>query len=182
MYAKAIAALIGAAVGGIVGGVQAKLSTDRKIKTAQNYADAIKKAAEQYSGNAAYNDISQKGSAEARTQANNFGLMNNPISGIAMNNVNAGSNAQNAYQTGQNIGRSMETDNLNTKYNTATEAARQAYEAENKENKAKDQMFQTAMNTVAGMAGVANQFKGSGGNTGSNIASMASMASKFKGA
>lgn len=162
MAAPVIAALIGAAVGGIAGGIQAKLSTDRKIQTAQDYADAIKKATEMYSGNAAYNDISQKGSAEARTQANNFGMMNNPISGIAMNNVNTGSDAQNTYQAGQNAGRSMETENLNAKYNAATEAARQNYEKENKENAAKDQMFQTGMNTAAGLTNVVNQFRSGG--------------------
>lgn len=145
-------AIIGAVAGGIASGITSYLNNSKRADAYQKAADAIKDAAEKYSGNAAYNSIIEKGSQEGRFQANAFGLGNTPITGnLSMNNINQ-NKAADIYAQGNSLGRQNEADTLNAKYKAATSEALRDLSQANTEANVQQQGMQAAFNTAGGLA------------------------------
>lgn len=145
-------AIIGAIAGGAAGAVTSYINNSKRADAYQKAADAIRDAAEKYSGSAAYNSIVQKGSQEGRTQANAFGLARNPINrSLSLQNVNQ-NNTADIYAQGNSLGRANESANLAGKYNAAVSQAGLDLSQANTDANVQQQGVQEAFKTAGGLA------------------------------
>lgn len=144
--------VIGAVAGAAAGGITSYLNTEKRAGAYKEAADAIKSAAEEYSGQKAYGKIQSAGQQEGMFQANAFGYDNKPITGnLSLQNIN-GQDTANTYAEGANAGRGMEAKNLDAKYNAATAQAKLNLEQANREANAQQAAVQAGFNTAGGLA------------------------------
>lgn len=144
--------IVGAIAGGVAGGVNAYLTSKDLRHAYSNYADAIKSAAKKYSGANAENQILEAGDQEGRFEASAFANNNKSLRGNqALSNLANGQEALDFYDSGNQLGRSLKTDELNSKYNADTAAAKLAFEQAQKASGMRNQMAQEGMNTAGGL-------------------------------
>ncbi len=140
MWAQIVAAVAGFIIGGATNAAMAAGAIDKKIKAYADASKEVRKAAEQYSGKNAYNEMVRQGKDMSSTMGDMAGSAlaaerlenNNPgVTGAgAMANAyqNAGTSADaagNAAQGGFQAGMNNASTELNSKYNKATTRANQ---------------------------------------------------------
>lgn len=152
-----IGAVAGAVAGGVINGLAASSYSDKRADAYEDYAKAVREATEKYSGNNAYNAMLNEGSKEGIMMANNFGQNNKPLEsgGIAMNNVNTGSNASEMFNAGRNLGRGTKATELDSKFNADTAAAKLALQQELMDANAQQATTQAGMNAAGGLVDLA---------------------------
>lgn len=121
--------IIGAIAGGLAAGISSYMNNTKLAGKYREYAKDIRKAAEQYSGKNADNAMREAGSQAARSLNNlNMGIaasQPNTSNLSTQNALRAINNVQSADSTvqGQNLGRNLKAQDLNNKYNRATNQA-----------------------------------------------------------
>lgn len=165
-------AVFGAAIGAVVGAVAgAVTSAALNIKNAEaykTYAKDIRKAAEKYSGDAAYKSMYNKGLEEGM-QTNRRSLdaaaSMEPSNKSAMMANTTGLQGANTFNQGFNQGAENQKALNTAKYNAETAKAQQALNQANIEYKAGTAATQGAMNTLGGLATAYNNLKPASSNT-----------------
>lgn len=159
----AFGAVIGGIAGAAAGGISSYLLTKKNAGAYEEYAKDIRKAAEKYSGQNAYNAMQNAGMQEAnivnqRNLANQAAQAPTNMSNKAANAANLQSN----YSQGYNLGAQNEKANLTSHYNADTAKAQQALNQANIDYKAGTAATQAAMNATGGIASLYGQVKGMG--------------------
>lgn len=156
-------AVVGAIGGAAAGGISSYLLTKKNARAYKSYAKDIRKAAEKYSGQNAYNAMQNAGMQEAnivnqRNLANQAAQAPTNMSNKAAN----AANLQGNYSQGYNLGAQNEKTNLTSRYNADTAKAQQALNQANIDYKAGTAATQAAMNTAGGLASLYGQMKSTG--------------------
>lgn len=158
-------ALFGAAIGAVAGAaagvVSTQLLTRKNANAYRSYAKDIRKAAEDYSGQNAYNAMQNAGMQEANIV--NQRNLNAQASRAPSNMTNKAANAANLqgnYSQGYNLGAQNQKTALDAAYNAKTAKAQQALNQANIDYKAGTAATQAAMNAAGGLASLYGQVKG----------------------
>lgn len=169
IFAGIVGSLAGAVIGGAVKGAIAYKSTQAKVGAYQSAASDVRKAAEKYSGENAYNAIRDArnenayiyGSMPQETyiQPLNPSTTKNQTASAVTAATEAASNANAAAETGKNIGQSNVEKEMNANYGYATNLADlQRQQADINYNVA-NQKAQTALDTAGSALQLFNNIK-----------------------
>ena len=162
----AFGAVVGAIGGAAAGGITSYVLTKKNAKAYEGYAKDIRKAAEDYSGQNAYNAMQNAGMQEANI-VNQRNLANQAAQAPS-NMTNKAANAANLqgnYSQGYNLGAQNQKTALDAAYNAKTAKAQQALNQANIDYKAGTAATQAAMNAAGGLASLYGQVKGMGSAT-----------------
>lgn len=159
----AFGAVLGGIAGAAAGGVSSYLLTKKNAKAYESYAKDIRNAAEEYSGQNAYNAMQNAGMQEANivNQRNLNAQAAKAPSNITNKTANA-ANLQGNYSQGYNLGAQNQKTALDAAYNAKTAKAQQALNQANIDYKAGTAATQAAMNAAGGLASLYGQVKGAG--------------------
>ena len=165
-------AVIGGVAGAAYGGISSYAAAKEHAKSYKEAARQIREAAKKYSGSAADNAMNEAGrqmgnelaqkstqAAASRGNLNSTSDMANALAGA--NNVSA----NNAYMTGNQLGRSNKATELSGKYNAATQEAQNLMNQADVQNKVANATNQTVMNTAGGLVDLYKQLKPSSSQT-----------------
>lgn len=169
----AFGAVIGGIAGAAAGGVASYVLTKKNAKAYESYAKDIRNAAEEYSGQNAYNAMQNAGMQEANivNQRNLNAQASRAPSNMTNKTANA-ANLQGNYSQGYNLGAQNQKTALDAAYNAKTAKAQQALNQANIDYKAGTAATQAAMNAAGGLASLYGQVKGAGsGSQGSSTPS-----------
>lgn len=143
MWGIAIAALAGA----VYNGVSTYMNNQNLAGAYKDYADAVKKAAEKYSGKNAERAIQTAG----EISANNLGVQD--WSAASREGIDPyHMNLQNRTAEGYNLGTDNKTKELNARYNADTAKANAALKQAGVDFGVNNQLQQATMNTAGGLA------------------------------
>jgi hypothetical protein len=158
MWAIAIGALAGA----VYNGVSTYMNNKKLAGAYSDYADAVKNAAEKYSGKNAERAIQNAG----EIGANSLGVQD--WSAASREGVDPyHMNLQNRTAEGYNLGTGNKTNELNAKYDVDTAKAKAALKQAGVDFGVNNQLQQTVMNTAGGLADLyKNTVSGTGNNGG----------------
>lgn len=160
-------ALFGAAIGAVAGAaagvVSTQLLTRKNANAYKEYAEDIRKAAQKYSGQNAYNAMQNAGMQEANivNQRNLESQAARAPSNMTNKAANA-ANLQGNYSQGYNLGAQNQKTALDAAYNADTAKAQQALNQANIDYKAGTAATQAAMNAAGGLASLYGQMRGAG--------------------
>jgi type II secretory pathway pseudopilin PulG len=159
-------AVIGGIAGAAAGGITSYVLTKKNAKAYEGYAKDIRKAAEDYSGQNAYNAMQNAGMQEANivNQRNLAAQASRAPSNMTNKAANA-ANLQGNYSQGYNLGAQNQKTALDAAYNAKTAKAQQALNQANIDYKAGTAATQAAMNAAGGLASLYGQVKGMGSAT-----------------
>jgi type II secretory pathway pseudopilin PulG len=162
----AFGAVIGGIAGAAAGGITSYVLTKKNAKAYEGYAKDIRKAAEDYSGQNAYNAMQNAGMQEANivNQRNLAAQASRAPSNMTNKAANA-ANLQGNYSQGYNLGAQNQKTALDAAYNAKTAKAQQALNQANIDYKAGTAATQAAMNAAGGLASLYGQVKGMGSAT-----------------
>lgn len=154
-------AIVGAIGGAAAGGISSYLLTKKNAEAYKEYAKDIRKAAQKYSGQNAYNAMQNAGMQEANIV--NQRNLNAQASKAPSNMTNKAANVANlqgSYSQGYNLGSQNQKTALDAAYNADTAKAQQALNQANIDYKAGTAATQAAMNAAGGLASLYGQVKG----------------------
>jgi len=157
-------AVVGAIGGAAAGGISSYLLTKKNAEAYKEYAKDIRKAAQKYSGQNAYNAMQNAGMQEANIV--NHRNLEAQAAQAPSNMTNKAANAANlqgSYSQGYNLGSQNQKTALDAAYNADTAKAQQALNQANIDYKAGTAATQAAMNTAGGLASLYGQVKGMNG-------------------
>lgn len=158
MWGIAIAALAGA----VYNGVSTYMNNQKLAGAYSDYADAVKNAADKYSGKNAERAIQNAG----EISANNLGIQD--WSAASREGVDPyHMNLQNRAAEGYNLGTGNKTKELNARYDADTAKAKAALKQAGVDFGVNNQLQQTVMNTAGGLTDLyKNTVSGTGNNGG----------------
>jgi hypothetical protein len=143
MWALAIGALAGA----VYNGVSTYMNNQKLAGAYSDYADAVKTAADKYSGKNAERAMQNAG----EMSANNLGVQD--WSAASREGVDPyHMNLQNRTAEGYNLGSGVKSQDLNARYNADTAKANAALKQAGVDFGVNNQLQQTTMNTAGGLA------------------------------
>ena len=167
MWGQAIGAIVGGVAGGIINGYAAYKMNQDRVNAYKKAAEDVRKAAEKYSGQNAYNTMQNTGNQEAVNVNRNTlaagGQMDN-VSGTPAMNAADLSNANGTLQ-GYTLGANNAKTGMDSKYYRDTALARTAMKQADIDYKTANQTAQTVMNTASGLADVYKNIKPNKDNT-----------------
>lgn len=161
MFGQVIGAIVGGVAGGIINGYAAYKMNQDRVNAYKKAAEDVRKAAEKYSGQNAYNTMQNAGNMEATNVNRNTlaagGQMDNAFGTPAMNVADL-SNANGTMQ-GYTLGANNAKTDMDAKYYRDTALARTAMKQADIDYKTANQTAQTVMNTASGLADVYKNIK-----------------------